>query len=81
VQSEVCRCENRQFVIIAGIELVLDDRATSQRGVLLMANSRLSLAYSPSMNEPAQPLAFAEVPECQPIAQPAEYHERDDITR
>jgi len=32
-------------------------------------------------SEPTQQHDFAEIPECQPVAQPAEYDEGDNITR
>ena len=31
--------------------------------------------------EPAQEQDLAEIPQCQPVAQPAEHHERDDVAR
>ena len=32
-------------------------------------------------SEPAQEQDLAEIPQCQPVAQPAEHHERDDVAR
>ena len=31
--------------------------------------------------EPAQEHNLAEIPQCQPVAQPTEHHERDDVAR
>jgi hypothetical protein len=31
--------------------------------------------------EPAQQYDLAEIPQCQPVAQPAQHHERDDVAR